>query len=304
MKHLLSLKELSGSQIREIVISGLEMKRNSEAYADSCSRKSLLLLFQKTSTRTYLSFHNGIQQLGGYPTVMDWDKSNFSLSPIQYEAKYVSRNTDMIMARLRKHEDLLQLAQSSTVPVINGCCDRYHPCQALADLMTIYEVNGSFEQVTLTYVGIHNNVTNSLVAGCMRLGIQLLLVTPIINDASWDESLMQEAYASGYVHNIPTLEEAVSRSQFVYTDTWVDMEFYHHPDYQTEKQRRMEIMLPYQLNRSSLGAFTPYIMHDMPIHPGFEIAEELVESEHSVIYQQADNRLHVQKALMVYLMSD
>ncbi|WP_223837160.1 ornithine carbamoyltransferase [Paenibacillus oceani] len=224
---------------------GLVIKKSPEQFYEACRRKGLLMLFQKTSTRTSLSFQSGINQMGGYSVVMDWDSSNFSLSPIRYEARYASRNCDVIMARLKKHADLLELARYSTVPVINGCCDKYHPCQALADLMTIYEVSGTFSGLCLAYVGVHNNVANSLVAGCMTLGIKLLLVTPILNSPSWDEELMQTAYRSGYVEKVDQLS---------------------------------------------------------PIHPGFEIEEELIESERSIIYQQAENRMHVQKALLLHLL--
>ncbi|MEV5029623.1 hypothetical protein MRBLPE1_005282 [Paenibacillus sp. LPE1-1-1.1] len=169
--------------------------------------------------------------------------------------------------------------------------------------MTIYEVAGAFKGMTLTYVGIHNNVANSLVAGCMTLGVKLLLVTPIINPPSWDEELMQQAYRSGLIEKADSLTEAAARSDFVYTDTWIDMEFYHDDHYQEEKNRRLEKMLPFQLNRNNLAGHTPYIMHDMPIHPGFEIEAELVESERSIIYQQAENRMHVQKALLLHLLT-
>lgn len=302
MKHLISLKECNRDTLMSIIEKGIEIKKNPEAYYHACERKGLLMLFQKTSTRTSLSFQSGIHQMGGYSVVMDWNMSNFSISPIQYEVQYASRNCDLIMARLKNNADLLELAKYSQVPVINGCCDKYHPCQALADLMTIYEVSGTFTGVTVAYVGIHNNVANSLIAGCMTLGIKLLLVTPIINQPSWDEELMQNAYESGYIENATSLSEAASRSDYVYTDTWIDMEFYHEEHYEEEKKRRLETMLPFQLSRSSLGGHSPYLMHDMPIHPGFEIESELVESERSVIYQQAENRMHAQKALIQYML--
>lgn len=174
------------------------------------------MLFQKTSTRTSLSFQSGIHQMGGYAAMMDWEASNFKLSPIQYEVRYASRNCDLIMARLKKHDDLLQLAQYSSVPVINGCCEKYHPCQALTDLMTVYEVSGTLSGITLTYVGIHNNLANSLVASYTTLGVKLLLVTPLINENSWDEELMKTAYRSGHVEDVKYLSEAVSR-----TDAWL-----------------------------------------------------------------------------------
>ncbi|MFE5323858.1 ornithine carbamoyltransferase [Paenibacillus sp. NPDC056579] len=302
MQHLLSLKELDKPALLSIIQKGLEIKKHPESFYHACERKGLLMLFQKTSTRTSLSFQSGMNQMGGYAVPMDWDSSNFSISPIQYEARYASRNCDVIMARLKHHSDLLELAKYSTVPVINGCCDKYHPCQALADFMTIYETAGTFSGITVTYVGIHNNVANSLVAGCVSLGIKLLLVTPIVNSPAWDDELMQLAYQSGLVENAHELSQAVSRSDFVYTDTWIDMEFFRDPRYETERNRRIEQMLPYQLNRKNLNGYSPYIMHDMPIHPGFEIEEELVESERSIIYRQAENRMHVQKSLLLHLL--
>ncbi|WP_084224672.1 ornithine carbamoyltransferase [Paenibacillus pectinilyticus] len=303
MQHLLSLKELDKATLLSIIHRGIEIKNNPNAYHHHGERKGLLMLFQKSSTRTALSFQSGIHQLGGYAVNMDWDASNFSLSPIKYEVRYASRNCDVIMARLKKHADLLELATYSQVPVINGCCEKYHPCQALADLMTIYEVKGTFEGVTLAYVGIHNNVVNSLVAGCMTLGVKLLLVTPIINEASWDGGLMEEAYQSGYIENVKTLPEAMERTDFIYTDTWIDMEFYNDANYQEEKNKRIDIMMPYQINSESLKGYSPYIMHDMPIHPGFEIAEDVIESENAIIYQQAENRMHVQKSLLLHLLN-
>lgn len=302
IKRVLSLKEFDKETLVSIIKNGIEVKRNPKLFYQACDKKGLLMLFQKTSTRTNLSFQSGINQMGGYAVTMDWDTSNFSISPIQYEARYASRNCDVIMARLKKHTDLIELAKYSGVPVINGCCNKYHPCQALADLMTVYEVKGTFSGVTITYVGIHNNVANSLIAGCVALGIKLLLVTPIINEASWDEELMKEAYTSGFVENLNSVSEAVRRTDFIYTDTWVDMEYFSDINYQEEKNRRIEFMLPFQINKMNLCGYSPYIMHDMPIHPGFEIEEDLIESSNSIIYQQAENRMHVQKSLLLYLL--
>ncbi|WP_256253025.1 ornithine carbamoyltransferase [Paenibacillus sp. UNC496MF] len=302
LKHLLSLKEFNRAELLGLIQKGIAIKKQPERFANACERKGVLMLFQKTSTRTNLSFQSGINQMGGYAVPMDWNASNFSISPIQYEARYVSRNIDFIVARLKKHSDLQELARYATVPVINGCCERYHPCQALADLMTIYEVSGSFENVTVTYVGIQNNVANSLIAGCLALGVRLLLVTPIVNEASWDGELMDEAFASGRIMRMDSLEAAAAQSDYVYTDTWIDMEHFHSADYGAVKDFRMKTMLPFQLNRRALNGHAPYIMHDMPIHPGFEIEEELIESASSIIYQQAENRMHAQKALLLHLM--
>ncbi len=301
MKDVLSLKEMPAESIRAVVELARDVKRSPERYASALSGRNLLLLFQKTSTRTRLSFELGIQELGGRAVVMDWDKSNFAISPIRYEARYVSRHVHIIMARLLRHRDVRELAASAPVPVINGCCERYHPTQGLADLLTIYERTGTFDGVTIAYVGIHNNVANCLTAGATKVGARVILVTPEVNPASWDEELMQAARATGRLE-VTTDPKAVQRADFVYTDTWVDMEHFHNPAYAEEKERRLKVMLPYQVNRSLLDGHDPYIMHDMPIHPGLEIAEDVIESERSLIYDQAENRLHAEKALMLHLL--
>lgn len=300
-KDLVSLKDLTKEDIQKIITEAVKIKREPERYYHSLSHRVLLMLFQKTSTRTRLSFEVGMQQLGGQAVNMNWDGSNFSISPIRYEARYVSRTCDLVMARLKKHEDIAELAAWATVPVINGCCNRYHPCQALADLMTVYEVAGRLDGVSLAYVGIHNNVANSLVAGGTKVGLEVRLVTPIINDASWDEELMQAAEETGNL--VRTLDkEAIRSADFVCTDTWVDMEFFKDPAYAEEKEKRMDTMLPYQIGAELLQGARPYLMHPMPIHPGWEIAEDQIEAPNSVIYQQAENRLHAQKAAMLHLL--
>ncbi|USL45552.1 ornithine carbamoyltransferase [Priestia megaterium] len=303
MKHLLSLKELSKEEITGIIQQGIEMKENKEDFFNSCEKKGLLLLFQKTSTRTNLSFQSAINQLGGYSVDLNWNSSNFSISPIQYEARYVSRNCDLIMARLKKHDNLKELAKYSSVPVINGCCEKYHPTQTLADVMTIYEHKKTFEGVTVTFVGVHNNVVNSLIIAALKLGFKLNLVTPIINNDSWDEELMGEVKQSNLVESFDSIEEIIGDTDFIYTDTWVDMEHFNSKEFSAEKDKRIEKMMKFQINKEVLKDHKTLIMHDMPIHPGYEISEDIVESESSIIYQQAENRMHVEKALINYLLN-
>ncbi|MBM7584586.1 ornithine carbamoyltransferase [Bacillus pakistanensis] len=302
IKHILTLKELSEHEIGDIVIEGMKVKKQPEDYYSALEKKGLLLMFQKTSTRTTLSYQSAINQLGGYAVELDWDKSNFTISPIQYESRYASRNCDIMMARLKKFSDIVELAKYSSVPVINGCCDKYHPSQALADMMTIYEIKKQFDGVTLTFAGIHNNVTNSLIIAALKLGVKLQLVTPMINEASWDKELMEEAKKSGNIIHLSGLEAALATTDFIYTDTWVDMEYFNDPMYDKEKQTRIEQMSPYSITMENLKGYTPYIMHDMPVHPGFEIEEDLIESENSIIYTQAENRMHAQKALLMHLL--
>ncbi|HKI99951.1 MAG TPA: ornithine carbamoyltransferase [bacterium] len=302
MKHCVTLDDFSGEELLHIVQLALRLKREPQSFEGILKGRWLLMLFQKTSTRTRMSFEIGMGRLGGRAIVMDWDSSNFSISPIEYEARYASTHTDLIMARLKLHRDTRSLADSSQVPVINGCDDKYHPCQGLADLLTVYEQNGSFAGQAVAYVGIHNNVANSLTCGLSKVGARTILVTPETNAAAEDPELMERALATGLVERTLNLRDAAERATFVYTDTWVDMEFFEEPSYQAEKERRIAQMGPYQLNRENLAGSDAYIMHDMPIHPGYEITKEVVASPRSVIFRQAENRMYAQQALMLYLL--
>ena len=302
MKHCISLRSFSAEEVQGLIRLALRIKRAPERYAESLHGRWLLMLFQKTSTRTRLSFEMGMARLGGRSVMMDWDSSNFGISPIEYEVRYASQHADLIMARLKHHADVLELAKHSRAPVINGCDDRFHPCQSLADLLTVYETAGTFSGQTLTYVGIHNNVANSLAWGCARTGVHLILVTPEVNPPAHDPAMLNELEKSGAIERTLDLASAVQRSQFVYTDTWVDMEHFHEPEYQEEKERRIALLQPYQLNAKLLGGSNARVLHDMPIHPGFEISAELVDDPRSLIYRQAENRLYAQQALMLHLL--
>ncbi|GAA4215785.1 hypothetical protein [Microbispora amethystogenes] len=303
MSHLLSLREFTGEQLDALVRKALEIKRNPEAYRSALAGKGLLLLMQKTSTRTVLAFTAAVHQMGGYAVRLNWDESNFAISPLDLEARYISTTADAVMARLRSFDDIAALAASSSIPVVNGCCSRYHPSQVVADCLTVLETAGRLEGTRLAYVGVHNNVTNSLLAGCTRLGMRVNLVTPLRHDGAIDDELVAEAEATGLVGRFDTVAAAAAESDFVYTDTWVDMEHFDDPDYQEEKRHRIKLMSPFQLNRENLGGADPWIMHDMPIHPGYEISRDLVDAPKSVIFQQAENRLYAAKAILHELMT-
>ena len=303
MPDLLSLRELSGPELDALLRKALDIKRDPAAYRDALAGKGLLLLMQKTSTRTTLAFTAGIEQMGGYAVRLAWEESNFSISPLPLEARYVSTTMDAVMARLKRFEDVDELARHTTIPVVNGCCNRYHPSQTVADLLTVLEVAGRFEGQRITYVGVHNNVTNSLLAGCTRLGIRVNLVTPIVNADSEDKELLAEAEATGLVHRYDDLAAALEHTDFVYTDTWIDMENYSDPAYAEERDRRIALMTPFQLNAQTLAGSDARVMHDMPIHPGFEISAELVDDPRAVIFQQAENRLYAAKAILHELMT-
>ncbi len=299
--HLINFKELSAKQLNAFIDMGIEIKQNPEKYLKTLENKSLSLIFQKTSTRTRVAFEVAMTQLGGHALYIDWRTTNFTLADIYDETQYLSRNVDAIMARLLKNTDLQRMAKASRVPVINGCDEKYHPSQAIADLITIKEKKGTLKGVKLTFIGIHNNVCNSLIEGCTKTGVKLTTVTPIINEHARDDELMQAAKKTGLWETTLDARKAVKDADFVYTDTWIDMEFFTDPKFAEEKEKRLKIMMPYQINSALLKGSSAYIMHDMPIHRGYEISGDVIEDSRSVIYEQSENRLHSAKAILLKL---
>ena len=301
--HLLNFKDLSGQQLEALVDLGIEVKHNPKKYAKTLEGKSLALIFQKTSTRTRVAFEVAMTQLGGHALYIDWRTTNFTLADIADETQYLSRNVDAIMARLLRNADLLRMAGASRVPVINGCDDKYHPSQALADLITVKEKMGKLKCTKLVYVGVHNNVCNSLIEACTKTGVELTTVTPIVNEAARDDELMRAAKKTGLWKTTLDAKKAVKTADFVYTDTWIDMEFFTDPKFAEEKEKRLKLMMPYQINNAMLKGSDAYIMHDMPIHRGYEISVDAIENPKSVIYEQAENRLYSAKAILLKLIT-
>jgi ornithine carbamoyltransferase len=299
--HLINFKGLSGQEIEGFVDKGIQLKHNPKGFAQKLKGKSAALVFQKTSTRTRVAFEVAMTQLGGHALFIDWRSTNFTLADMGDETQYLSRNVDCIMARLLKNADLGKMADSSKVPVINGCDDMYHPSQALADLITVKEKRGELKGAKLVYVGVHNNVCNSLIEGCTKTGVELTTVTPIFNEAARDEELMKKAEKTGLWKKTLDLKKAVKDADFVYTDTWIDMEFFTDPKFADEKERRLKLMMPYQINGVLLKDSSAFVMHDMPIHRGYEINVEAIENPKSVIYEQAENRLYSAKAILLEL---
>ena len=299
--HLLNFKELSGQQLEALVDLGIEVKHNPKKYAKALEGKSSALVFQKTSTRTRVAFEVAMTQLGGHALYIDWRTTNFTLADIADETQYLSRNVDFIMARLLKNADLQKMAGASRVPVINGCDDKYHPSQAIADLITIKENHGKLKGAKLVYIGVHNNVCNSLIEGCTKTGVKLTTVTPIINEAARDEELTTAAKKTGLWTTTLDAKKAVKNANFVYTDTWIDMEFFTDPKFAEEKEKRLKQMMPYQINAELLKGSNAYVMHDMPIHRGYEISPETIDYPKAVIYEQAENRLYSAKAILLKL---
>lgn len=304
MIHLPNLKHISDEDIADILERAHKIKRNPRDYTSLLPQQTLGMLFQKTSTRTRVSFEAGMTELGGYAIFIDWNASNFVLTDVAYEIEYMSRNVDCIMARLLHHEDIQTIVAASQVPVINGCCEKYHPCQALTDLFTIQEYTDKpLDQVTLVYAGVQNNVSNSLTLICERLGTQLILATPDPDPQgeSADADVQNAIQSSSNIEHTTDVNSAVREADFVYTDTWIDMQYFNDTSRTAENKATLEKMLPYQLNETLLEGRSCKIMHDMPIHADFEISPGLVRDPRSVIFEQAANRKHAQKGLLWWL---
>jgi ornithine carbamoyltransferase len=303
MRHLLSWDGWADSEISELLDFAAYVKQHRTFFNGAMLGRSIAMLFQKTSTRTRVSFEAALTEMGGHAIYIDWMTSNFELTDISFESKYLSRNVSLILARMKKHDDLIAIAKGSEVPVINGCCNIFHPCQSLADMLTIQMETGTLKGVTLCYVGVHNNVVNSLIEATAALGVHLILVTPIVNEGARIESAIERGKKAGTLSWETDIRHAVRNAQYVYTDTWVDMEFFQDPAFADKKRERIELMLPYQLNHDLLTGSNAKIMHDMPIHAGYEISRELVYDPRSIIFHQAENRLDAQKAIILKLLN-
>lgn len=299
MKNLLTIKDLSEREILSLINLADAVKHNPDNYASALNRKSIILLFQKTSTRTRISFENGMYQLGGNAIYVDWRSTNIHLGSLKDEIRCMASYTDLIMARVYEQKTLEVIQEASSVPVINGLSDMYHPCQILADLMTVREVSRSFDDLTITWVGDGNNVCNSLIIGCVKLNIHISVATPKQYKPHPDVlDWVRKEKKSQYLKIFEDPKEAVANANIIYTDTFVSM------GQEAETDERLKIFKDYQVNRELLNYAKkePYIMHCLPAHRGIEITDEIFDSKNSIVFQQSENRLHLQKALLIKLL--
>jgi len=299
--HLVTLKDWSAAQILEVVAAGSALRKNPGLHARALAGRTLALLFQKTSTRTRCAGEISVAQLGGRALYLDWRSTNFGLADLGDEIRVLNEYVDFIVARFLKHDDVRCAAHASRVPVMNGCCDRYHPLQILADLQTIHEALGRLEGVRLTYVGAHNNVCNSLIAAGLKVGMQVRVATPEPEPPAADAELCEAGRRAGLYSATTDLRAALEGCDVVYTDTWIDMEYFDDPAFAAEKERRLQLYLPYQLNARLLEGRDLRLMHCLPAHRGYEIDGEMLDDPRSIIMAQAQNRLHSQKAVLLHL---
>jgi ornithine carbamoyltransferase len=305
---MLNFKNFSPEELMDILTLAQDMKKDPAKYAHSLEGKKLYTLFEKTSTRTYLSFATGITELGGHYFNQLWEDSNFVLGEPVSEIKYVCRNVDIIMARLVKNETVEKFGKNVTVPFINGCDNSYHPCQILADMLTVLEKFGTIN-VKFMYIGAKNNVFNSLVEFFAKMKQGTLYgLTPLVNDTACGPDFYEEAKATGHYVELDdsmTMEEAkkyADEIDVIYTDTWVDMEFFNNPEYQDKKEETLRKMMPYQINDEFMKDSKAIVFHDMPMHVGYEISQSVVDKNLDHILDEAENRRHAEKAVMFTLL--
>jgi ornithine carbamoyltransferase len=311
MRHLISLKEQSKEDILEILdIAGkLKEKRKNGETTDYPKNKTMIMFFQKTSTRTRLSFEAAMTELGGHAIFLDARTTQFSLTDFGDEIKAVMRFGQILMFRALKAADVAKAASYNQIPVIDACSEKYHPAQALGDILTMSEHSGGLQNVKkITWLGVENNVSNTLMLACAKLGIKVVIAAPEVDKDSVDEELNKQAEKTGLVERTLDLASAMKDTDYVYTDTWMNMEFFENgkvrPQFQEEFDRKKKLFMPYQLNAKLVDTYSPKagIMHCMPCHEGYEISRDAIDHKNSVIFDQAENRMHIQKAIILWLL--
>lgn len=295
-RSFLTIGDLTREEVARILEGGIDVKQNPGKYADTLRGLSVGLLFQKTSTRTRVSFEIGVGEMGGQPLYVDWRTSNFTLADLHDEIKVFSRFVDLVMARVYAHSDLELMKKHSEVPVINGLSDFAHPCQGLTDYMTVLEHFGALEGLKLAYVGDGNNVCHSLIEGAAKTGVRIAVATPAGYAPS--EAVVAAARAETTVELFDRPEEAVAGADVVYTDTWISM------GEEDQKETKMKAFAGYCVDERLLSGAEPHalVMHCLPAHRGYEISDGAMDALHSVVYDQAENRKHLQKYLMGWIM--
>lgn len=306
-KDMLSIHDLSVDEVQEILALAKELKAKQKAGVPHkiLEGKTLGMIFEKSSTRTRVSFETGMYQLGGQALFL----SNRDLQlgrgePIRDTARVLSRYLDGIMIRTFGHDRVEELAKWADIPVINALTDLLHPCQVLTDLLTIEEYKGkNLEGLKMAYVGDGNNMTNSFLYGCAKVGMTFVAATPedYRPDATVFKNALEDAKETGASLSLVTdPHEAVKDADIVVTDTWASM------GQEAEHEARKKIFAPYQVNKELLeGADKRVIvMHCLPAYRGEEITEEVLEANADVIFDEAENRLHTQKAIMALTMAD
>lgn len=305
-KDLLSLHEITTEDLYAILDLAADLKAKQKAGIEHhlLKGKTLGMIFEKSSTRTRVSFETGMYQLGGQALFLS--KNDLQIGrgePIRDTARVLSRYLDGIMIRTFKHSTLEELAEYASVPVINALTDLLHPCQVLADLLTIKEHIGQYKGKKLAYIGDGNNMAHSLLYGCTKIGMDVAIASPqgYKPDETVVKNAMAEAAVSGSVVTITDdVHEAAKGADVLYTDVWTSM------GEEAEREQRLKDLAGYQINAALLAEANEgcIVMHCLPAHRGEEITEDVLEAQADVIFDEAENRLHAQKAVMALTMMD
>jgi ornithine carbamoyltransferase len=301
--HLISLKDYTPAELEEIFALTARMKADPRAFGETLKGRTLAMIFLKPSTRTRVSFEVGMFQLGGYALFLGANDIQLHRGETLADtAQVLSRFVDAIMARVFSHQDILDLARHGTVPVVNGLSDLLHPCQALADYFTLLELKGDLQGRKLAYVGDGNNVCHELMFGAVKLGVEFAAATPegyqpnplIVKSASREAQKLQTP--APLVTRDP--REAVAGADVVYTDVWTSM------GQEEEQQQRLAAFGGFEVTQELMAEAKPdaVFMHCLPAHRGEEVAADVIDGPQSVVFQEAENRLHVQKAALALLL--
>ena len=301
-RDFITLADWSAEELEKLLVLAGSIKGNRSKTLEHLKGKSMGLIFQKPSNRTRVSFEVGFTQLGGYciylgPDEIDLGKRESSADV----AKTLSRYLDVIVARTYNHEDIVELARHASIPVINGLSNLSHPCQALADLLTIQEKFKKLKGLTLAYIGDGNNVCNSLLIGCSKMGMNIKVASPAgyepkENIVELAQRFAVESKTKILISNNP--KEAALGAHIIYTDVWASMGEEH------ELEERLKIFKNFQVNKSLTDLADPkhIFMHCLPAHRGQEVTADTIDGVHSVVFDQAENRLHAQKAVLLTLL--
>ncbi|MCX8196145.1 MAG: ornithine carbamoyltransferase [Acidilobaceae archaeon] len=303
-RHLIELTDYSPEEVRFIVETGLEMKRRfyaGERIVEVLPGRTIALVFEKPSTRTRVSFEVAARQLGASSLYLGWNDLQLARGETLADtARTLSRYVDGIVARVKEHWKVVELAKYSSVPVINGLSDLSHPVQALGDMMTILEKKGRLAGIRLAFVGDgSDNVLNSLIAAASRLGVHVIVASP--RQLRPDEEILKNALevakeSGATIEFTEDPREAVSGADVVYTDVWVSM------GQEALREEKVRLLSPYQVNSKLMEAAPKAIfMHCLPAKRGEEVTDEVIDGPQSVVWDQAENRLHVQKAVLALL---
>jgi ornithine carbamoyltransferase len=302
-KHLVSLRDYSRADLVEIFDLARRLKADPAAFRDALRGRTLAMIFQKPSTRTRVSFEAGMYQLGGH--ALNLGASDIQLrrgETVADTARVLSRYVDGIMARVFSHEDLVEMSRYATIPVINGLSDLSHPVQALADFLTLLERRGRLEGAKVAYVGDGNNVCHSLMLAAVKLGVSISVAAPAGYEPSplIVERAARDARQLGTPVPVVTREpmEAVKGADAVYTDVWTSM------GQEAEAAARVKAFQGYMVTGAMMAAAAPdaVFMHCLPAHRGEEVSAEVMDGPRSIVFDQAENRLHTQKAVLILLM--